>query len=102
MFASSPKIPVSRNQRENKRQAMPRDGAIIFSDLIGKLPVVRVACTGCPRQGLYILPRLIRAYGPRAKLVDWIDMLTADCPKRIANDLNDQCGVRCPEVAKVL
>jgi hypothetical protein len=28
--------------------AMPRDGAIIFSDLIGKLDVLRVACDAIP------------------------------------------------------
>ena len=31
--------------------AMPRDGAIIFSDLIGKLDVLRVACAKCERAG---------------------------------------------------
>jgi len=81
---------------------MPRDGAIIFGDLVGKLPVVRVTCTKCPRHGAYILPRLIRAYGPRAKVIDWVDVLTADCPKRSANDSNDECGVRCPEIPRVL
>jgi hypothetical protein len=28
---------------------MPRDGAIVFSDLIGKLDVLRVACAKCER-----------------------------------------------------
>jgi len=28
---------------------MPRDGAIIFSDLIGKLDVLRVSCEKCGR-----------------------------------------------------
>ena len=28
---------------------MPRDGAIIFSDLIGKLELIRVACDKCGR-----------------------------------------------------
>jgi hypothetical protein len=32
---------------------MPRDGAIIFSDLIGKLDVLRVACDKCGRDGCY-------------------------------------------------
>jgi hypothetical protein len=32
---------------------MPRDGAIIFADLIGKLDVLRVACKKCGRE----LPR---------------------------------------------
>jgi hypothetical protein len=29
--------------------AMPRDGAIIFSDLIGKTEVLRVTCEKCRR-----------------------------------------------------
>ena len=36
---------------------MPRDGAIIFSDLIGKLDVLRVACEKCGRNGRYILAK---------------------------------------------
>ena len=32
---------------------MPRDGAIIFSDLIGKLDGLRVACDKCGRDGSY-------------------------------------------------
>lgn len=38
---------------------MPRDGAIIFSDLIGKLDVLRVACAKCSRAGRYRLDSLI-------------------------------------------
>ena len=37
---------------------MSRDGAIIFSDLIGKLDVLRVACEKCERAGRYRLDRL--------------------------------------------
>jgi hypothetical protein len=32
---------------------MPRDGAIIFSDLIGKSDVLRVECAKCGRSGRY-------------------------------------------------
>jgi len=32
---------------------MPRDDAIIFGDLIGKLDLLRVACTKCDRAGHY-------------------------------------------------
>jgi hypothetical protein len=39
--------------------AMPRDGAIIFSDLIGKLDLIRVACDKCGRDGCYGSTRLI-------------------------------------------
>jgi hypothetical protein len=33
---------------------MPRDGAIIFGDLIGKLDVLNVACDKCERAGRYV------------------------------------------------
>jgi hypothetical protein len=39
---------------------MPREGATIFSDLIGKLDVLRVSCDKCGRDGCYGLGRLMR------------------------------------------
>ena len=47
----------------NMSSAMPRDGAIIFNDLIGKLDVLRVACAKCGRDGRYRLDRLIKIVG---------------------------------------
>jgi hypothetical protein len=38
---------------------MPRDGAILFGDLIGKLDVLNVACASCSRAGRYPLTRLL-------------------------------------------
>jgi hypothetical protein len=52
--------------------SMPRDGATIFSDLIGKLDMLRVACEKCGRDGCYGLNRLIERRGRDAKLVDWL------------------------------
>lgn len=48
---------------------MPRDGAIVFSDLIGKLDVLNVACEKCGRAGRYRLDRLIQDRGRDAKLI---------------------------------
>jgi hypothetical protein len=42
---------------------MPRDGAIIFSDLIGKFDMLRVTCEKCGRDGSYSLYRLIEKRG---------------------------------------
>ena len=42
---------------------MPRDGAIIFRDLVGKLGVLSVECDKCGRRGRYHLYRLIERYG---------------------------------------
>ena len=59
---------------------MPREGAIIFRDIAGKLAVIqhRVKC-GC--RGRYHLHRLIERYGIDAKLFEWSDEITADCPR---------------------
>jgi hypothetical protein len=50
---------------------MPREGAVIVRDLIGKLEVLRVECDKCGRCGMYHLDRLIERYGIDAKLFDW-------------------------------
>ena len=81
---------------------MPREGAIIFSDLIGKLDVLRVSCEKCGRDGHYILARLIRKRGRDAKVIDWLDELTAEYPKKIARNMNDPCGAKCQQLPKLL
>jgi hypothetical protein len=67
---------------------MPRDGAIIFSDLTGKLDVLAVACDKCGRTGRYPLQRLIDVRGRNAKVIDWLDELTADCSKNTAHNMS--------------
>jgi hypothetical protein len=79
-----------------------RDGAIILSDLIGKLEVLQVTCEKCRRDGRYILARLIRNRGRDAKVIDWLGELTAECPKKVAHNMNDPCGAKCPQLPKVL
>jgi hypothetical protein len=78
---------------------MPRDGAIIFRDLVGKLGVLNVECDKCGRRGRYPLYRLIQRYGMDAKLFDEI---TADCPRKRLGNLYDQCGARCPDLSKMV
>jgi hypothetical protein len=48
---------------------MPRDGAIIFNDLLGKLDALEVTCDKCERKGRYAVARLIEQRGRDAKLV---------------------------------
>ena len=81
---------------------MPRDGAIIFADLIGKLDQIRLACDKRGRDGCCGLNRLIERHGRDAKLVDWLDEITADCPKKLAHNMNGQCAAHCPDLPRVL
>lgn len=62
---------------------MPRDGAIIFSDLRGKLDVLRVAYDKRGRDGCYSLYRLISQRGRDTKHIDWLDEFSTYCPKKL-------------------
>jgi hypothetical protein len=46
--------------------------------------------------------RLIERYGIDAKLFDWSDEITADCPRKHSENLYDQCGARCLDLPKVV
>ncbi len=35
------------------------------------------------------------------RLTDWRTDLTADCPRRIAANISDQCGARFPDLSRV-
>jgi hypothetical protein len=81
---------------------MPRDGAITFGDLVGKLGVLQVTCDKCGRKGCYAVARLIEQRGPDGKVVDFLAEITADCPKEQARNMSDQCAARCPDLPRVM
>jgi hypothetical protein len=81
---------------------MLSDGAIIFRDIVGKFDVLNVECDKCGRRGRYHVDRLIMRYGLDAKLFDWSDEITANCPRRHSGNLYDRCAARCPDLSKVV
>jgi hypothetical protein len=58
---------------------MPREGAIIFSDLIDKLVVLRIECPKCDRPGQYQLADPIMRHGLNQKLFAFTDDVIANC-----------------------
>jgi hypothetical protein len=48
------------------------------------------------------LHRLIERRGRDAKLIGWLDEITADCSKKQAHNMNDPCGARFPDLPRVL
>jgi hypothetical protein len=81
---------------------MPRDGSLTPADLVGKLDVLRVACSKCDRAGRYRVARLVEELGADAKLTDWLSKITADCRRKRRNNFGDQCAALCPDLARVL
>jgi hypothetical protein len=81
-------------QRDPWSHGMPRDGAIVFGDL-GKLKTLRVVCTKCNREGRYLVRRLIEDHGLDVHVIDWLAMLTADCPEKNSGCMETRCEAYC-------
>jgi len=81
---------------------MPRDGAIIFSDRIGRLDMLRVECPKCGRSGRYRLADLLMRYGRNEKVFAFTEDVTANCARKQARDNNDPCGANCRDLPNVL
>jgi hypothetical protein len=79
---------------------MPRT-YLVFGDIEGKLDVLRVECTKCPRKGRYSVAKLIAKYGRNSNMMKWKEQLNGDCPKRDAR-LYERCDLICPDLPKVL
>ena len=73
---------------------MPCDGVILIRDLIGKLDVLRVVCDKCGCDGRFQVQRLTKDRGRDSKIVDWLDQITADCPKKSARNMSDRCDAQ--------
>lgn len=81
---------------------MPRDGAITFDDLVGKLDVVHVTCDKCGRKGRYPVARLIEQRGRDGKMPDLLTEITTDCPKKRVGNMSDMCAARCSDLSRVM
>lgn len=75
---------------------------LTFGDIQGKLDMLRVECTRCPRKGQYSVAKLIAQHGRRGNMTKWLYDLKGDCPKRDAHLLHDRCDLICPDMPKVL
>jgi hypothetical protein len=81
---------------------MPRDGAIIFDDLIGKLDVLRIECPKCGRAGLVQAPTTRRVVRPTKSFFTFMHEIAADCPGQQARSDNDPCGAIFSDLPKLL
>ena len=75
---------------------MPRDGALILSDV--RNPMLSIVYEPCGRHGRYSVARLMERRGD-ARLTDLLQTL-ADCPKARSANIHDRCkavfGQRLP------
>jgi hypothetical protein len=66
---------------------MPRDGALVLSDL--RQPTLSIVCEPCGRRGRYSVVKLMAEHGD-AKLTDLLQVL-ANCQKARSASIHDRC-----------
>jgi hypothetical protein len=80
---------------------MPASGSILLGEVAQHLASVDVACNFCPRVGKASITRLMHEHGPDMPIPTLLRLLSADCPRRLAQRIAEPCGVHLPELADV-
>ena len=75
-----------------------RDGCITFSDLVGRLRVLRVDCDSCDRHGRHLVDKLIYDHGADAKISEWFSKLTKDCLRKNQDGVVRGCDAVMPDL----
>lgn len=75
--------------------------AVTFSDLEGKIDVLRVECEKCGRSGRYSVANLVAKHGRDARMTDFRTYLTRDCPHKGGASIYNQCGAMFPDLAEL-
>jgi hypothetical protein len=80
---------------------MPREGAIIFRDIVGKLDVLNVECDKCGRRGSIPRRSADRAVWHRREVVRVVRRDNGGLPAEAGKEPYI-CGARCPDLPKVV
>ncbi len=69
--------------------------------IAARLSVIDVSCNRCDRRGRLNTARLVAERGADMSAPRLLRLLSADCPKRIAGQWHDVCGVHLPQLSKL-
>lgn len=75
-------------------------GFITLGQIADRLPALDVSCNRCARSGRLRTSRLVAEHGPDFPGPSLRQILAADCPKMIANEMHDPCGIHFPEMSE--
>jgi hypothetical protein len=76
-------------------------GVVTLSQAAARLSVLEVACNRCDRCSSMHTSRLLATHGPGLPMPDLRRIIAADCPRMIANQMHDVCGVHFPELIRM-
>jgi hypothetical protein len=78
-----------------------KDGALQLSDLAGTITMLEIACSRCERRGRLRVAQLIAQHGAEMRLPELRYIISADCPRVIADRIYDRCGVHYPQLGRL-
>jgi hypothetical protein len=73
-------------------------GSILLGEVAGRLPALEIACNRCDRKGRLAVDRLLAQHGQDMTIPALLAILSADCPKRQAQEKHDVCGAHMPQL----
>jgi hypothetical protein len=68
-------------------------GAILIGDVVGKIRMLEIVCTRCPRRGRMSIARLLAEHGPDYPIYRVWENVNADCPHRDSASIYERCRV---------
>lgn len=85
------------------RQSGHHCGYVTLSEIAARLPMLRVRCDRCGREGKYRTDKLVAKYGADASIEPFQNEITQDCPKRhdAKIELGKGCAPLCPDLSKL-
>lgn len=93
-FRSASPTHTSMN-RSSEPDAMGRR-VVMLGEIVDQLPILEVVCSRCDRRRGFFTDRLVTQYGADMPLLELLRLLSADCPKRIAQCPHDACKAGFP------
>jgi len=71
-------------------------GVVLLGSVAARLTMLDISCNRCDRHGRLRIDRLLAEHGPNLPMPDLRYIIAADCPKMIAGQIHDVCGVHFP------
>jgi hypothetical protein len=71
-------------------------GFVTLGQIADRLPVLDVSCNRCDRRGRISTARLMATHGAALPVPELPHLIAADCPRMMAGQLHDVCGVHFP------
>lgn len=84
------------------RNSAPPSGVVTLGQVARRLAVLEVSCNRCDRRGRLRIDRLMAEHGPGLPMPELCRIVAADCPRMIAGQMHDACGVHFPGLSGVV